>query len=339
MRALVVTAPGVAEVTEVTPPDPGPGEVVIDVERAGICGTDAELFSGEMAYLHQGFAHYPLRLGHEWCGRVSRLGDGVDPRWLGRRVTGDTMLGCGTCVRCRRGRHHVCERRYEIGIRGGWPGALAEQLPLPAVALHELDESLTPAAGALVEPGGGALRAVQAARLHPGDSLLVLGAGTIGLLAALFGRAAGAEVTLADPRAASLRLASDLGVGRAVGLDELPDEPAYDAVIDASTGVDSPARALRLVEPAGHVVLIGLSTEPSRIDSRDLVFGDVTVTGILGASAGLAGTIEQYACGAVVPDALVSDVIGLGDVPAALSGHRRPNAGPGPKIQVDPRLP
>ncbi len=108
MRAFVVTGPGLAGVQDVAPPEAAPGQVVVDVERAGICGTDVEFFTGEMAYLHQGHASYPLRLGHEWCGTVGAVGAGVDPDWLGRRVTGDTMLGCGHCHRCRDGRQHVC---------------------------------------------------------------------------------------------------------------------------------------------------------------------------------------------------------------------------------------
>jgi len=158
MRAFVVTGPGRSEVADVPSPQAAPGQVIIDVERAGVCGTDVELFTGDMAYLRQGHAGYPIRLGHEWCGTVSAVGDDVDPGWLGRRVTGDTMLGCGRCDRCRSGRAHVCEDRYEVGIRGGFPGALAEQLAMPVTALHQLPDAVDGVAGAMVEPGGSALR-------------------------------------------------------------------------------------------------------------------------------------------------------------------------------------
>src|SRR6478609_1061029 len=122
MRAFVVTRPLVGEVQEVAAPVPTRGGVVVDVHRVGVCGTDVEFFTGEMAYLHQGHASYPMRLGHEWCGVVAAVGDDVDEQWLGRRVTGDTMLGCGHCARCLSGRHHLCHDRLEIGIRGGFPG-------------------------------------------------------------------------------------------------------------------------------------------------------------------------------------------------------------------------
>jgi len=131
MRAFVVTGPGSAEVREVPDLTPPEGEVVVDVERVGLCGTDVEFFTGHMAYLADGNAWYPMRLGHEWCGVVSALGPGVDLGWLGRRVTGDTMLGCGRCRLCASGRQHVCASRQEIGIRQGRPGALAERLAVP----------------------------------------------------------------------------------------------------------------------------------------------------------------------------------------------------------------
>ena len=127
---------------EVPTPTAGPGEALIRVERVGVCGTDAEFFSGEMAYLHQGHSHYPMILGHEWCGVVEAVGGAVDPAWIGRRVMGDTMLGDGTCRRCRRGVQHVCEHREEVGIRGGRDGALAEHVVVPVSSLHVLPDSV-----------------------------------------------------------------------------------------------------------------------------------------------------------------------------------------------------
>ena len=166
MRAFVVTGPHRSEVRDVEDPVPAPGHVVIDIDRVGVCGTDVEFFTGEMAYLQQGHAAYPIRLGHEWCGTVSAVGDGVDPGWVGRRTTGDTMLGCGRCDRCRAGRPHVCEDRYEVGIRGGFPGALAERMAMPVTALHPLPDAVDDVAGAMVEPGGSALRSVDLRSLH-----------------------------------------------------------------------------------------------------------------------------------------------------------------------------
>ncbi|MER6005057.1 alcohol dehydrogenase catalytic domain-containing protein [Nonomuraea angiospora] len=336
MRALVLTGPGKAEVQEVEPPVAAPGQVVVDVERAGVCGTDMELFTGEMSYLHTGRSWYPLRPGHEWCGRVTDVGEGVDAGWLGRRVTGDTMLGCGHCERCRAGRHHVCAELSEIGISLGRSGALAERLAVPATALHALPDSMDLTLGALVEPGGNALRAVHGAGLRPGERLLILGTGTIGLLAALFARSQGIEVHLLGRDLDGLRLAQSLGFMGTWTRPSLP-ELRWDAVIDASNAPELPALAVDLVEPAGRVVYIGLAGTPSTLDTRALLLKDVTAVGILGGSAGLAGTIAAYADGSVDARPLVAATVGLAETADILTGHRPDDAGPGPKIHIDPR--
>ncbi|MGW5719799.1 zinc-dependent alcohol dehydrogenase [Amycolatopsis sp. NPDC003865] len=322
MRAFVLTGPRAGAVQEVPVPEAVPGEVVIDVERAGVCGTDVEFFTGEMAYLHQGHAAYPMRLGHEWAGTVSAVGAGVDPGWLGRRVMGDTMLGDRTCRRCRKGHQHTCEHRQEVGIRGGRAGALAEKLAVPAWSLHALPDEVDAVLGALVEPGGNALRAARAAGAGPGDRALVLGPGTIGLLTAMFLRAAGAEVHV-------LGLVESEHVRTRETLPDLP----FDAVVDATGAPSSPALALDLVEPGGRVVYIGLAGRPSTLDSRALVLKDVTAVGVLSASPGLADTIAAYAAGTVDPRPLVGATVGLDRVAAVLGGERFA----APKVHVDPR--
>jgi threonine dehydrogenase-like Zn-dependent dehydrogenase len=336
MRAYILAGPGEGAVQEVPAPVAGPGEVVVDVERVGVCGTDMEFFTGEMAYLHQGHSSYPMRLGHEWAGTVASVGEGVDRAWIGRRVMGDTQLGDGTCRRCRKGHQHVCENRQELGVRGNRPGALAEQVAVPARSLHVLPDSVDSMLGALVEPGGNSFRAAQAAALEPGDRALVLGPGTIGLLAAMFARAAGAEVHLMGRSEESLVFPRSLGFEYAWTEHNLPDRP-FDAVIDASNAVHLPELALDLVEPAGRVVYIGLAGSPSHIDTRTLALKDVTAVGVLSGSPGLDATIAAYASGAVDPRPLVAATVALGQVGAVLAGERPEAAGPGPKIHVDPR--
>ncbi|BCJ39970.1 alcohol dehydrogenase [Actinoplanes ianthinogenes] len=326
MRALVFTGPGTAEVQDVPEPQAGPGQVIVEVERVGVCGTDVELFTGTMSYLHTGVASYPLRPGHEWAGTVVAAGPGVDAGWVGRRVTGDTMIGCGECARCRAGRHHVCPRRHELGCRDGLPGALAERLAFPAAYLYELPDTVDATLGALVEPGGNALRAVRAAAVAPGERLLIIGTGTIGLLAAMFGRARGAEVHLLGEQPAP-------SVWTRATLPDLP----WDGVIDATNGAGIPRLAVDLVEPGRTVVYIGLAGTPSLVDTREIVLKDVTTVGLLGASAGLGGAITAYAQGQADPRPLVAGTVSLEEIVGVLAGKRPEGAGPGPKFHVDPR--
>jgi 2-desacetyl-2-hydroxyethyl bacteriochlorophyllide A dehydrogenase len=338
MRALVIDGPGSARVREVDVPVPGPGQVVVDVSRAGICGTDVELFTGQLAYFAQGKIGFPVRPGHEWCGVVSALGPGVDPDWRGVRVTGDTMLGCGHCPRCRAGRGHVCAERHEVGIMG-WAGALAEKVLVPEASLYRLPDAVDDRAGALIEPGGNAWRAAAAAGAGPGIRILVCGPGTIGLLTVAFAVAAGAEVHVLGVDHGRRELASSFGAAACWTADELASwtdrGQGYDAVIDCTDDHQMPAAALALAEPTGRLVCIGISGVPSLIDSRDLVLGDMTAIGILGASAGLAPAIEHYAGGRVNPAAIAQVTVGLEHAAEALAGQV--STGAGTKIHIDPR--
>lgn len=334
VRALVLTAPRQAVVRDEAAPEPGPGEVVVEVDRVGVCGTDFELYTGELAYFAEGKSAYPLRPGHEWAGRVAALGEGVEERWRGARVTGDTMLPCGRCRLCRLGRGHVCPDRFEIGIRGGWPGALAERLAVPAARLHALPDGIDDQAGALVEPGANAWRAAAAADARPGTRILVVGPGTIGLLTAAFAAAAGAEVHVLGLDRAQEDLADRMGATQ-FWTHSRPPEPDFDAVVECSGDRSAPATAVTYVLPGGRLVYIGVASAPSLLDTRQLVFADVTAVGILSGSPGLAPAIRAYADGSVDPRPLVGATVGLDDAPAVVAGKLRPPVGT--KIHIDPR--
>jgi threonine dehydrogenase-like Zn-dependent dehydrogenase len=334
VKAFLVPGPGRGVVDEVAGPTADTGQVVIDVLRAGICGTDVSIFHREDDGRHPR-AHRPFRPGHEWSGRVVDLGPDVPPEWLGRRVTGDTMIGCDHCARCADGRHHVCEERFEVGVRGDWPGALAEQLIMPTRSLYPLPDAVSDEAGAMVEPGANAYRAVAAAGIRPGFRVLVAGPGTIGLLCVLHALTFDAEVHVLGIDASALDLAARLGAHGAWTAETLPDLP-WDAVINATDDAAMPQRAFELVEPGRRVVLIGSGHAPATIDSRMLMGKDVTAVGILGGSAGLAATIAAYASGGVDPTPLIARTIGLDGVADALSGQA-PRPGGRPKTLVDPR--
>jgi threonine dehydrogenase-like Zn-dependent dehydrogenase len=332
MRALVITGPGSARVEDVEAPVPGAGQAVVDVRRAGICGTDVELFTGQLAYFAQGKIGFPIRPGHEWCGVVCELGEGVDPGWLDARVTGDTMLGCGRCPRCAAGRGHVCADRQEVGIVD-WPGALAEKVLVRASSLYRLPDAIDDRAGALVEPGGNGWRAASAALAGPGKRILVCGPGTIGLLTTAFATAMGAEVHIWALDRVREDLAASFGASGYWTAGE-PPPGSYDAVVDCTDDRRMPAAALARAEPTGRVVYIGIAGVPSPIDSRDLILGDLTAVGILGASAGLGPAIEHYADGRVDPSRIAVVTAGLDDAADALAG--KISTGEGTKILIDP---
>ena len=341
MKALRIVAPSDAQIQEVPDLVAGPGELLVDVERVGICGTDVELFTGEMPYYRSGRTTFPVQIGHEWVGTVTSVGPGVSHSWIGKRVTGDTMLGCGLCARCASGKTYMCDTRIELGITDGWGGALAEQILIPERYAFEIPATISIAAAAMIEPAGNSLRCVEATGLTENQKLLILGAGTIGLLAAQFALAKNLEVHLAGDRQSSLEFAQELGVLHTHTYNDIKSNPRreFDAVIDASSEEFMPELALQKVLPSGTVVLIGLSEKPSVIDTRLAVLQDVTIKGILSASPGLPGAITYIASGLVNPEPLIAETVGLSEVAARLQGRRGFDAGRGPKIHVDPRLP
>jgi threonine dehydrogenase-like Zn-dependent dehydrogenase len=335
MRAFVITSPEVGSVINVDAPQVGANDLLVEIERVGICGTDVEFFNGDMAYLHSGHAKYPLRLGHEWCGRVTAVGEGVDPLWIGKFITGDTMLGCQQCDRCTGGYQHLCHDRDEVGIRNGYPGALAEQLVIPVHAAHILPNDLDPALGAMVEPTGNALRSVDATKLEGGERLVIFGPGTIGLLCALIAKSRGIEVQLVGVEERSLEFAKQFGFAGVHQINEIPRLPVH-AIIDATFNNEIPGLALELLEPGRTVVYIGIAGVPSMIDSRTLVLKDLTAVGILSASPGLAGAIELLSSGAIDPRPLIASVVTLEESDLVLAGKRPGAIGDGPKIHIKP---
>lgn len=337
MRAFVITSPNQWRIDDVPDPVPAPGNVVVDVERAGVCGTDFDLFTGRLGYFAQGHARFPLRIGHEWAGTVSAVGDGVDTDLLGRRTTGDTIIGCGRCPRCGSGRENLCEDRYEIGIRGGWPGALAEKVQVPARALHPLPNNLDATVGALVGPGGNAYRAILASGVAAGERLLIIGPGAVGLIAAMYATAMGVEVHLAGKSDSALGFARSLGFERVWNPEWIP-QLAFDAVIDATSSGSTPATALQRVEPGKRVVLIGGGASAT-IDAALIARNGLTVIGVRGGSSDLDGTIEAFSAHAVDPRPLVAATVSLGEIGEILAGRKPGVSGSAPKIQVDPRLP
>src|SRR5215213_4750681 len=217
-------------------PDPAPaaGQLLIAPSAVGICGTDVEIFEGSLAYFRMGIAEYPIVPGHEWTGVVVDVGAGVTGFAPGDQIVGEVAIGCGVCVRCRAGRSHLCARRTETGIVH-MDGAMASLLRFPAAYAHRVDFE----GAALVEPTSVALHAVRRGDVG-GQSVLVVGAGPIGLLVAQCARAEGAS---------------------AVGIDRFVagDEDAIDVVVLCAGGPGAIRFALDAVRPGGTVVAVGLS--------------------------------------------------------------------------------
>lgn len=321
MRALVLHGPLDARIDDVPAPDPRADQAVVRIHRVGLCGTDLAFFRGTMPYLQTGGARYPLRIGHEWVGTVTAAPG--DPDWVGARVTGDTMLGCGTCPRCRGGQQHVCAERFEIGVLGGWHGAAAEELLVPTTCLHRIPDGVDDPAAALVEPAANGARAVRDGGVVAGQRAAVIGPGTLGSMATAFAARLGAEVEVIGRSDRGLDRAIGFGARKAWRRDDLTRPGGipgdFDVVIEASGGAGMPQLALELVRPGGTVVCVGINGDPTPIDTRDLVTRDIRLIGNLSGSPAMAETIAAFADGSIDPTPLVDTTAPLEDGRALLA--------------------
>ncbi|HET6551124.1 MAG TPA: alcohol dehydrogenase catalytic domain-containing protein [Solirubrobacter sp.] len=337
------------ELVERPDPVPGEGELLIAPSAVGICGTDVEIFNGSLAYFRMGLARYPIVPGHEWTGVVVEVGRGVTGFAPGDRVVGEVAIGCGVCVRCRAGRSHLCARRTETGIVH-MDGAMATRIVFPAAFAHRVD--LPARAAALVEPTSVALHAVRRGAVA-GKSVLVVGAGPIGLLVAQCARAEGAAgVAITDHRHDRLTLAASLGFSlydadpavempRAWGdasaveaLTATAEADRIDVAIVCAGGPAAVASAFDAVRPGGTVVALGLSGAPTiPFDFDGLVVRDIDLIGVLGSVGYWKSAIELIESRQVRAEPLVTRTFGLERTRDALAALAAPGT---LKVLIEP---
>src|SRR5438876_1169891 len=178
-RALVIEEPGTIGIRERPALEPGPGEVVVRPAYCGVCGTDLELLRGEV---DPAYVRYPLTIGHEWSGTVESVDAGVQNVAPGDHVVAEGIVPCGRCAFCRAGATNVCEVYDELGFTR--EGGASDQVLVPARLVHRLEPGISLVDAAVIEPSSVVLRALEKAGLDADERVLVVGDGTIGLLAA-----------------------------------------------------------------------------------------------------------------------------------------------------------
>jgi 2-desacetyl-2-hydroxyethyl bacteriochlorophyllide A dehydrogenase len=308
MPAVVISKRDEVRPEERPVPSPLASHVLVETAYVGLCGTDAGLLTGASPFIQLGYQRYPFVPGHEWSGTVVAVGDDVEELVPGQAVVGDPFITCGACRMCRRGRRNVCERRSEMGVRGPYAGAASRYARVPARVCTPLPDGLGLREAPLVEPGVTVVRGLTRTRCAFGDRVAVIGTGTLGLIAVQVARALGAEVDAVGVEPAGLELATELGARRAVTPEET-DEDAYSVVVEASGARSSAPLALRLVEPAGRVALLGIANAPSEMMMPLAVLKDIECHGVLGGVEHYVRTAGLLASGAVRAEALIDRVV------------------------------
>ena len=249
---------------DVPQPEPGPGEAVVRVRMAGVCGTDVELLRGYYPY-----SGIP---GHEFVGQVMEAPD--DPSWQGRRVVGEINAACDQCDTCKAGRPTHCERRTVLGIAGRH-GALAEYLCLPLKNLRPVPSSVPDDAAVFCEPLAAALQILQQVHVRPADRVLVLGAGRLGQLVAQVLALTGCELTVVARHEAQRELLRQ----QKIALLDQAQVPtgAADLVVEATGAPEGFALARQAVRPRGTVVLKSTYAEELSINVSAVVVDELTL--------------------------------------------------------------
>ncbi len=340
MRAVIIDAPGNMRVGCLPDPTPKPDELVIRVEACGICGTDLHIVDGESP-----LARYPIVPGHEFAGEVVEVGRNVPPGigtrdmkvTAGTRVAVEPNLYCGHCELCRTGHENLCLNYAAIGVTVD--GACAEYVAVPAAKAYVLPEHLSFREAALIEPISCAVHGMH--RLDPksGDTFLIVGAGTMGLLLVQLALRGGAsKVAVVDLNTQRLQLAEKLGAN-CIQTDInklLEDEPlGFDCVIDGTGVAPAIEGAFAAAKRGGKLLVFGVAPAEARISlSPFRIYNDeITVLGSMAVLYSFGPAINLLSSGIIDTEVMLTAALPLEDFPKALSMVRR---GEGVKTQILP---
>ena len=315
MKAAVFQGAGRIDVVDVPIPEVGPREVLVKVHYCGICGSDLEAY-------HTGMYEPGMIIGHEFAGEVAGVGERAGTWAKGDRVTANDAIPCGHCPGCRRNRPVLCSELSMPGITRD--GGMAEYVAVPGGALHRLPEGVSIRKGALAEPLAVALHGVERSALTPGDPVLIMGAGTIGLLVLQCARIAGAgRIYVSEVNPACALLAERLGASAVFS----PHEHNLAVELFSRTGEEGPAviyvctgavsaleEAVTLVAKGGQILVLGLAVEPFPADFMTVVLHELDIRGSYLGYDRLEFALELVAQGKVDVESLVTHEIQLEDV-------------------------
>lgn len=330
MRAVQITEPGSIVVGDFPDPVPSSGEVLVAVEACGVCGTDLHIAGGHFAP-----TPYPIIPGHEFAGTVVGLGpDVVTGIESGDRVAVDPSLFCGYCPACRGGRGNLCANWGATGDTVD--GAFAELVTVPAAQAHRIPDEMSFEQGALIEPLSCAVHGMRRLGTEVGESVLVVGVGTMGLLLVQLLKQAGLRVTAVDRVADKLSLAGAMGAScTASSLADLDGEQ-FDAVVDV-TGVPAVIeQGLDSVRRGGRFLVFGVAPAEARVAlSPFRVYNDeITVVGSMAVLHSFGTALDLISTGVVDTSALVTHRLPLAGYEQALEVVR---GGSGVKVHVHPQ--
>ena len=325
MRASVMTGVGTLKIEDRPVPAPGAHEVLVEVAAVGVCGSDVHY------YRHGRIGDFvvedPMILGHELSGRVAAVGDQVDPTRVGQRVAVEPQHPCRRCKQCMAGRYNLCPY-MEFYATPPIDGAFCRYVVIDSEFAHPVPDSMSDEAAALLEPLSVAVTTMRKAHVAPGTSVLIAGAGPIGVICAQTARAFGAaRIVVSDPlesrREAVLRFGATEVVDPMVD-DVAALDPQVDAFIDASGAAPAVVSGIKAVGPAGYVVLVGMGSGDYPLPIGHIQNMEINVTGVFRYTDTWPAAIHLVNSGAVDLDGMVTGRYDLEHVGDALDSDTDP---------------
>jgi (R,R)-butanediol dehydrogenase/meso-butanediol dehydrogenase/diacetyl reductase len=337
MPAAVYVGDGRIEFDEVPRPEPGPGDVLVEIAACGICGSDLHM-------VLERYARPGAILGHEWSGIVAEAPG--DSGWApGDRVVGNAAPGCGTCRPCRRGRPSVCLQRATADF-AGYSGGFCQYKTVAADGLLRIPEALATRPAALAEPTAITLHALRLADVRPDDRVLVTGAGPVGLLIIAVLRAQGiTDITVSEPSALRRQQALNVGAASVVSPDSLeappmtlPVKEPFAVAFECSGHASAAEAAFGQLDYAGTLVIVGTGFDPPRFNQNRMIIFELDVIGAYNYNdEGFAPAVDLLGSGTLPLAALIEpEDIPLSEVMHAME---RLSRGEIPsKVMVQPAL-
>lgn len=318
MQALVYEGAWQMPVREMETPKPGSDDVVVNVQAVGVCGSDVHGFKGTT-----GRRKPPIVMGHEFSGVIAAAGNEVKEFKVGDRVIAMPLLTCGYCDACRSGLYNICMNRSGLGMNLN--GAYAQAVRVPEKMLFHLPDSMSWEQGAMVEPLAVAMHAVNLTPIKLMDPIVIIGAGTIGLLTILSARLKGAgKIIVTDALDHRLEFARKLGADVTVNVTQ---EDPVAAVQSQTDGIGAPAvieavgitptakQSLQMARNGGSVTWIGNSDPEITINMQQIVTRELTVRGAYGFTQEFGLSLEAIRTGRVDPTLLIEKRANLDEGP------------------------
>lgn len=326
MQAVRMLAPGSATVTDVRVPQCGPRQVLLEPRLAGVCATDLHVLFEDRWH-----SPLPITLGHEFFGVVTEVGHQVVETKPGDTVAVEPVLPCGECEYCRRGQWNLCGAMSHLGIFAD--GCYAERVVVPADRVTVLPSDITDIAAAMLEPLACAVNFLDKAEIRPGEVVLIVGGGPIGLMTTLLVRAVGARPLLSEPESVRRALALKCGADRVIDPGDrealhLATKAGVDVAIECVGNGGAINDALHAVKRGGRVVLTGNGSDPVSLDASLIVAGEIIVRGANATRWQMPRAVALIQSGCVDPSPVVTAIYPLSETVDALElAHQRKDIG------------